>query len=408
MPEVSQTLTGYKFTWTDEKIEITVSKIRSHTDGRVTGEVEIVAGSKKHKEPKFTHNFNSSTTRKQLIKTLDEKFPEWKWLDIIDELSRQVQELSQAGEPIQRLWTSEDVTPPEYLLEPILLKGLPTIVFGEKGVTKSTTALVFYIILSLPWYDNALGFTAPKKSVTTVLLDWELPGNIAQWNLKKLVEGMNLGPIELLHRHCSLPLADDIEQIQRYLDEVKAEAIIIDSLGRAAGGELSKDTDSANRFFMSLDKLNMTSLIIGQTSKNENTKSKSVYGSTFFTYYARNIFELCKSETLSDDESSVALFHRYSNLTGLYRPIGLRFNYNGVHTTVEGVPVNYSEYIEKVSIGKQVMELLRGGSFTTSDIMEKLSLKRGTADASLARLKTKKLIIKLPDGKWGLPAKIDF
>lgn len=159
---------------------------------------------------------------------------------------------------------------------------------------------------------------------------------------------------------------------------------------------------------MSLDKLNMTSLIIGQTSKNENTKSKSVYGSTFFTYYARNIFELCKSETLSDDESSVALFHRYSNLTGLYRPIGLRFNYNGVHTTVEGVPVNYSEYIEKVSIGKQVMELLRGGSFTTSDIMEKLSLKRGTADASLARLKTKKLIIKLPDGKWGLPAKIDF
>lgn len=405
MPEVQQTITGYNFLWKAEKLEIKISRLRSHTDGRLTGDVQLLLGAKKQEEPSFTWNFSSAQTRKQLINNLNEKYPEWKWLEIIDELCRQVQRLALAGEPVQELWTSEDVPAPEYLLEPILLKGLPTIIFGEKGVTKSYLALICYTILMLPWHDNALGLTAPDHSVKTVLLDWELPGTIAQWNLKKFVEGMDLGSIPLYHRRCSVPLADDIEQIQKYLDELKAEAVIIDSLGRAVGGELSKDTENANRFFLALDKLKTTSLILAQTSKDQTTKKKTIYGNVFFTYYARSVFELCKAESTGEDEVNVALFHRFANLTKLHLPLGFLFNFNSERTIITSQPVTYSDFLEKLNRQLQITELLRTCPLSTDEIMSALEIKRGNADMTLKRLKDKNKIVKLIDGKWGLVTK---
>jgi len=405
--EVTQTLTGFTFGWTDLKLFIKVSRVRSHTDGRITADISIILGKGKQEEPTFSFNFSSATTRKQLVKSLNEKYPDWQWLEIIDELSRQVQRLALTGEPVRELWTSEDMEPPEYLLEPILLKGLPTIVFGEKGVTKSYFALVSYLMLSLPWKDNLLGMTAPKKAVKVLYLDWELPGNIAQWNLKKLIEGMGLGAAPLFHRHCSAPLADDLEPIQGYLDETKAEVVIIDSLGRACGGDLSKDTENANRFFVGLDKLNTTPLILAQTSKGGEGKNKSIYGSAFFTYYARSIFELCKADALGDDEISVALFHRAANLTKLHSPMGFRFSFNGNKTYVESQAVTYSEFLEKVNRQAQVLEVLRTGPKTTQEIMTLLELARSNADTILKRLKDKQKIVRVDD-KWGLVTKMDW
>jgi len=406
MPDISQTLTGYTFEWAEHNLIVKVSRIRPHTDGRITADISIILGKDKQEEPTFSFNFSSSTTRKQLIKSLNEKYPDWVWLEIIDELSRQVQKLALTGEPVKELWTSEDMEPPKYLLEPILLEGLPTIIFGEKGVTKSYFAQLLYLILSLPWKDNALGLIAPKRQVKTLYLDWELPGNIAQWNMKKLIEGMDLGAVPLLHRHCSSPLSEDLEQIQGYIEETKAEVIIIDSLGRACGGDLSKDTENANRFFVGIDKLKTTSLILAQTSKGGEGKSKSIFGSAFFTYYARSIFELCKADTLGDDEISVALFHRASNLTRLQSPMGFRFSFNGNHTYVESQTVTYSEFLEKVNRQAQVLEILRGGSMTTPEIMSALDMTRSNADTVLKRLKDKQKIVRLED-KWGLMAKMD-
>ena len=402
MPQVEKTLTGYTFTF-DEGVAVCVSRLRTHTDGRITGAIKLILGKDKQEEPEFSWNFTSAQTRKQLVNQLNEKFPDWQWLSIIDSLCRQVQELARAGEPVQELWTSDDITPPEYLLEPIMLEGLPTIIFGEKGVTKSYMALVFYICLLLPWTDNPLGLAVPDRSIKTVILDWELPGTIAQWNLKKLVEGMNLSPIPLYHRHCSQPLADDIEQIQRYISELGAEVVIIDSLGRAAGGDLRSNNENTNRFFEALDKLKVTSLIIGQTAKGtEKGKSKSIYGDVFFTYYARSIFELCKAENVGEDEASVALFHRYSNLSKIHMPMGFRFSFNGNYVKIGSEAVTYNEFLDKVNRQAQILEVLRDGSKNTKEIMDALEMARGNTDVTLKRLRDKNKIVKLADNRWGL------
>ena len=128
MPEITETISGYTFEWLKEKLVINISRLHPHKDGRLTGDVQMLLGTSKKQEPSFTFNFNSTRTRKELINSFNEKYPEWEWLPLIDEFCREVQRLSQEGEPIQELWTSQNISPPEYLLEPILLKGLPTII----------------------------------------------------------------------------------------------------------------------------------------------------------------------------------------------------------------------------------------------------------------------------------------
>ena len=150
MPEVKKTITGYTFTWLEELVTVNVGSIRSHGDGRITGDIKLLLGKDKQEEPSFTFNFTSAQTRKQLVNQLNEKFPDWQWLVLIDSLCLKVQELAKQGEPVRELWTSDEVKAPEYLLEPLLMKGLPTVIFGEKGVTKSYMALVLYICLMLP------------------------------------------------------------------------------------------------------------------------------------------------------------------------------------------------------------------------------------------------------------------
>ena len=182
------------------------------------------------------------------------------------------------------------------------------------------------------------------------------------------------------------------------------EAVIIDSLGRAVGGELLKDTENINRFFTALDKLKVTPLILAQTSKESDIKKrgKHIYGSTFLEYYMRSIWELCKAEGIGEDEVSVALFHRASNLTKLQKPMGFHFSFNENKTIISREAVSYPEFLEKVNRQFQVLELLKGKAYKTEEIMEALDIKRSNADVTLKRLRDKKKIIKLDDGRWGI------
>ena len=407
-PIVEVLFNGYKFLWCEGSewlLSIYLVKLIEHKE---TISAELNIEHEFREKPTISgirFNLASQQARNTIAKRLkDANIIPLDWPQLIDQICAETIKLHRQGEPIKELWTSEDIQPPQYLLEPILLKDLPTIIFGEKGVAKSTLALIFYIILTLPWDDNPLGLIAPNHSVRTAILDWELPGNIAQWNLKKLQHGADIPPLALYHRRCHSPLADDIEATQKYLAEIKAEAVIIDSLGRAVGGELSKDTENINRFFTALDKLKITSLILAQTSKGSDTKGRraSIYGSTFFTYYARSIFELSKAESIDEDELSVALFHRSANLTKLEKPMGFHFNFNENKTKVIREAVSYSEFLEKLSRQFQVTELLRIRPLTTGEIMEALDIKRSNADITLKRLKDKKKVVKLENGCWGL------
>ena len=406
-PQIEEQIDGYLFRWDD--ISIKAQRVNLHRDGKITGDITIQTTHKDYSPilmPSTQINFSAEQTRTRLIKNLNEKFAQFDWAIIIDELAHYVQQFARQGEPIKELWTYEDVQPPEYLLEPILFKGLPTVIFGEKGAHKSILSLVFYTCLILPWHDNPLGIKVPARSVKPLILDWESEANIVQYQAKKLQEGMGLPSFPIYYRRCILPLAADIEQIVQHKNEIGAQVVILDSLGAAAGGDL-KAAETAMNFYTALRKLKTTALIIGQTSKDEESKRKSIFGSVYFTYYSRSIWELCKAEPVSDNDVNIALFHKWANLTALQKPIGFTFHYNQNKTGIERTPVNISEFISKVTTRDKILNLLKEAPQTTKEVQEKLGISRANADQTLSRLRNAKKIVK-SDDKWGLIAQYEL
>ena len=405
-PIINETFSGYSFDWEDKGLQILVSYLHLHQDGRITGELllkNLKTGNPLY--PPTDFNFKSESTRTRLINTLGKIDSSYPWADIINQLSLAIIDLARHGEDVQELWTSKDVPPLEFLLEPVIIKGVPNIIFGEKGVTKSMLALIFYICLILPWDDNPLGLVTPQRSVPTLILDYELPCYIAQRNARQIQEGMGLSPFPLYHRHCFLPLAQEIEQVANIMANLKIQCVIIDSLARATGGELNK-TEPANAFFEALDKLKTTSLILAPTSKDIESKRKTIYGNALFTYYARNIWELCKTEPISETDVDVALFHKESNLTRHFPNMSFHFCFNGHKTTIERQPFNISEFMEKVSLKNAILSELKRGALSAKEIAEASGGSENSIKVTLNRLQKLGKVYKVSGNSWGLVAKL--
>jgi len=405
MPELTPTKSGYTATWPEHNLAIRITRLLVHKDGRVTAFIKVSLaheGKTFTLEPSAQFNFSAPRSRTELVNTLKAKNDSIPWREVIDYLCREVQEKAWVGEPGETLTITDedDITRPSYLLEPVIMQGVPSVIFGEKGVHKTILSLLFSICIYLPWEENPLELKTNSHKSVVGMLDWESDGKLTRFNVQRLLKGQGLTYFDLNYRRCKLPLADDIEQISNFLDDKKCDFILIDSLGAACGGDLMKPEQSL-RFFEALRSLDRTSLTIAQTSKNDEGK-KTIFGSTFFQYYSRNIFELKKSPDIADkDETKVALFHTEGNYSGKYDPIGFRLAFTESSIKVSRESVSYGEFLEKVNRQQMVLELLKAGPLTTEQIKDKLEISRANADQLMKRLREKKRVVKTDNG-WGL------
>ena len=318
-----------------------------------------------------------------------------------------LQEYLRKGEPAREIWTFEKVSPPQFLLEPLLIKGHSTIMFGEKAVAKSMLGLIVATCLLLPWDTNPMGWHVPEKSVKTLILDWAVDYEITHWNIKRLQKGMELPDFPIFHRKCIQPLANEVAEIKTCIKDIGAEVIIIDSLGPACGGDTLKSRE-ALAFSVALRDLNVTSLIIGQTSKDKESKEKSTYGSTYFEYMARSVWELRKSEDEDEGEINIAMFQKYFNFGKRYHPIGLKICFEGNDTITIGAQDTrtIAAFLERQGANTRILEKLKSGAMTVNELSKALELPRDTVKQALNRLCKKQKVVKLSaekEPRWGLP-----
>jgi len=201
-------------------------------------------------------------------------------------------------------------------------------------------------------------------------------------------------------------MADDMERIGNFLAENKVELVLLDSLGQAAGSEKfdSAGKGSALRFFEALRMFNLTSLIIAQNAKDDSGK-KSIYGSTYFTYYARNIFRIQESKgSKTDTGMSVALIHEEGNFSRRYDPIGFSLSYTDESIMVKHEIIRLSELYEKVNQTKMLLDFLKGGAKTVSAIAVEIDASDNRARSLLSKLKSRGLVMNPSPGLWALPA----
>jgi len=407
-PEITKSISGYSFNWSDSGIIIDVSRIKTHKDDRVTGELLVQAvngnGNTITIFPPTSYNFSADRTRKELAESLSKRTPKAKlpWQDMVDQLCTGIQTRVREGEPVTKLTTNYEIKRPEYLLYPLIIKNYPNIIFGDPSAAKSTLAIILAQVLMLPWVDNSMGITAPIKPVKVLYLDWETDEDTILWQTTMLERGMELGLLEIDYRHCSIPLTSDIQEIKRHVGSLGTEVAIIDSLGLACGGELN-ETQAPLGFYAALRELRITTLVLAHNSKDRESKKRSIYGNQFFTAGARNVWEIRKSQEYSSNEMDLALFHiKPPPLSGLHKALGFKVVFGEDTMQIEQRdPQTVSEFVEQMGSKQRILELLKEGPMTTGEIKERLEITRGNADTTLKRLKDRKLVIKSGD-KWGL------
>ena len=406
LPKVTDLVGGYMYEWEAEQVKIEVSRVHIHTDGHVSGEITIstsAPGYAPHLHQAL-FNFSASETRTKLAKLLAEKYKEADWYPILEQTAYYTLDKTRRGEPVIELHTSQEVKPPEFVLEPLLVRNFPTILFGDPGSTKSTISLILATTMLLPWYDNTIGLKAPDHPTNVLFLDYETDPDTIVWQLKAFQTGMGLPEYSMKYRRCAMPVAQDLDQIRKAIIEAEAEVVIIDSVALACGGEL-KDAEPVLNFFGALRQLKTTSLLLAHTSKERESKQKTPFGSVYFQAQARSIWEVNKIQEENDNEVHIGMFHRKPPpFQKLHQAIGFKLVFDkntGFFTVEEEDPKTTAEFIERMGVGDRIIALLRQNPMRPKDISEKLELKESTVNGTLKRLKDKGDIVKNGD-KYGL------
>lgn len=408
-PRIATSAGLYKFTWDEEAIAITVSRVKQHSDGKVIGEIKIttaVPGQPPGHLYQSQFNFVAGNTRTTLAKTLAARMPECQWATILEQLSVHTLRLVREGEPVQRLLTSDNVERPRYLLNPLVIENYPNVIFGDPGAAKSTLAVVLIQMLQLPWTDNPLGWETPQHSVPVLYLDWETDAATIIWQTKMLSNSIDGVTLAVDYRRCAAPLADDLPRLQEYIADTGAQVVLIDSLGPACGGDLNL-TAPPLAFYAALRQLPVTPIILAHNAKDRETKKRTIYGNQMFTAEARNVWELRKSQEEGSSEMYLGLFHQKSPPTAKHHtPIGMRVIFDDAHDrmTFESQDArSVGAFMEQMGVSVRIVALLRDGKPRTSqEITADLQVPAGSIRTTLMRMRDQKKAFKVEGDKWAL------
>lgn len=343
-------------------------------------------------------NLLSTQTCNQLVKRLSGN-AKVDWATVLTYVTSLTLDEVRRGEPAVTIATTDKVTRPRYLIYPLVIEGQPNFIYGPGGTGKSNFAIYIATCLTLPWHDNPLKLKTIEEPTSVLYLDWETTQAEITWRLKSLQEGMGLATYTIEYRRCSRPLSAEIEAIKKVVAEKSIKCVIVDSVAAACGGEL-KDAEPALRFFESLRGLNLTSILIAHTPKETfNSAGKEVYGSVFFTNYGRNNWELKKEQEVGDEELTMGLFHRKSNMSKLHKPIGCRFRFSDNSMAIEPADLKESGLAINLPLKDRIRNRLGGGPQDVKELTIDLDTTEATVRDCLNRHKD--LFIKNGD-KWKL------
>ncbi len=391
--------------WPKVNINIDVRRIHDHTDGRLTAWITATTSAPGYEFPHLHEeltNLTSARAKAELAKTLEARFPlDSAWTEMVEQLAHAVIVAHREGEPVKTL-KAQPLAPLSYLIDPVVPEHQPTVIFGEGGKGKSWVADLLCLIACTPWDDNPLGLGVGDP-VNVLYLDWESDEEDITSRYNLFLLGHSLADSGRFHyRHCSLPLVDDLEQIQQAIVNLKAKFVIFDSLGLACGGDQMQQ--EAIRFFSGLRQLRTTALILAHQSKDERKKA-SIFGSVFFFNMARSVWELKSNQEEDSDLLQIGLFHRKANRGRKSAPLGLSLTITNNSVQVAETDIrNIEALAASLSINQQILNTLHDGALAIKDIAESAALSENIVRAHLSKLRKQQKVIKLSSGFFGLIA----
>lgn len=183
---------------------------------------------------------------------------------------------SSEGDWMEWIEGSAEDTP--FLLFPWISAAGTTVLFGPPGSNKSMFALRLSLAVALG--DEIFGHK-PIRSGPVMYLDFEDDRNPQEFRITAFAREMGMEPEDLkglvYHEKVTKNLKAASRRIRRLVRELGIVMVVVDSIGRARGGDVSA-SDVTIKMFESLAQLRVPVLAIDHMTKEEN---KRVWTNTY-------------------------------------------------------------------------------------------------------------------------------
>lgn len=268
----------------------------------------------------------------------------------------------------------------EYLFDGFIPKNKTTALMADQRSGKSTLAMAMSMA-------TVAGLALPcgwKAEVTgpVLYLDWETDEESIQGSLIEIMNGLRLRtrPRGLHYMKMNGPLMHQVAWLQSLVGRIKPVMVVVDSLGWAAGGDLNK-TEVAIPTMDALASLATTRLVLAHYAKGHRLggeSSASIFGSGFFEFACRSIWELRK-ESDAGSAFNVGLYNRKLSRGLEGSSMAVRLSFDGARNAVEILPASVADSPElaaKQPLSKRITEILEAGPMATDELAEALSIGR--------------------------------
>ena len=324
---------------------------------------------------------HSSSDREIYRRGLDDCFGKGGWTTI---LSRACGLVISAYKERRIGYPVEDAPEREmgrYLLEPLTLEGLPSVLFGRGEAGKSTISLA--VGRAVCTGGDLLGHHCDSRPA--VYLDYEADGASAKARLKLLG---GVPPNFYYYPGNGIGLPDQAKEVKRYCRKVNAGLLIVDSAAYACGKEPEK-AEAATAYYNALSYIDIASLTTAHTIKTE-TKGWDRYpfGSHFWSLGARQTW-FVQAEDEEEEGAAVhhvGLFNRKANESGRHKPFGIRLDFSRPGRIMLGPESIQERFEEKLGLKTRVRHLLAQGKMTRSALSQALNVGDDALRSALRRM----------------------
>jgi len=408
VPHIEDFGMGWKLTW-DDGVEITMDGLNTGSDLHVEAEIVI----------RDNHQLNShlmgpvrtgiTKTFRNIISELEKDAPDRNWSGRLKQATYHVLLKHRQGEPIMKLDEMDAPERPPERISGIAFEGMPTLIFGDGGMGKSTLAVA---LLTLVQAGKPLGETFGVVQGNVLVLDYEASWEETWRRSSDVVSAMGLDRSAMVHyRFCSAPLASEVEHLRAEIKSKNISVVLVDSAGPACGGE-PENANATLKYFTALRSLGTTSkpvttITLAHITKGGGGKS-GPFGSVYWTNLPRNTFELKKAQKRNENYIDLALHHRKTNIGTLRDPVGLRMTWNKGITLETFNVADHAVLSEDLGYGERVEKILTDDEvgMTSEELAE--YLKTTKLDALDMQLKGDSRFETDSQNRWTLNEKLRF
>jgi hypothetical protein len=402
---------GFEFEFTLEaskRVVVRVINLRKDSGHNVSGAMDITYMKPRAKVgfKRATINLTSLSSRTQAAQYLGRRKLEEKykipWNEIVCRACDKTLARYRTGNEVEVIRSDISVEPLKYLVEPFLPLGVPTIIFGAPGHTKSLVATFLAAIVQVPKRDDSLGLVTPVTPIPVMYLDFENNKDEFTWRWAAMANGIGVAKSDIFYLPCSVPLAEMAEKVREHIGNYAIGLLILDSLVGAAGGN-PNDAEPVVFLMNALRTFDgVTTLILAHTSKETSGTKKTPYGSVFYEAFARSVWRCEKGQELSDGEALTTLTNTKANRSSKHAPIKLAWRFTKDTITVKTAAANEADSNSSVTLASSIAVILINGPVKVRALAEMLNKSTETIRMTLKRMEKSGQVAHFPDKTWGL------